>query len=94
VVTAAVGKNTLQFVGAGTSDSYGLLIDDVSLVRAGTTQNIVVNGNFENPNVYGSWQIKTDILGWRGVGIEIGFGPSAYGIGNSQLCELDGNRNY
>lgn len=46
VVTASVGKNTLQFVGAGTSDSYGLLIDDVSLVRSGTTQNIVVNGGF------------------------------------------------
>lgn len=45
-VASLVGKNSLQFVGAGTSDSYGLLIDDVSLVRDGTTANIVINGNF------------------------------------------------
>ncbi len=94
VVSAGVGKNTLQFAGAGTSDSYGLLIDDVSLVRLGTTQNIVVNGGFESPNTSGAWTIKSDILGWAGIGIEVGFGPNAYGIGSSQLCELDGNRNY
>ncbi len=92
-VAAAVGKNSLQFVGAGISDSYGLLIDDVSLVRDGTTANIVVNGDFSSPNVHGSWGIFTDILGWKGIGIEIGH-PSAYGIGSSQQCELDGNQNY
>ena len=92
-VAAAVGKNSLQFVGAGTSDSYGLLIDDVSLVRDGTTANIVVNGDFSSPNVHGSWGIFTDIQGWKGIGIEIGH-PSAYGIGSSQECELDGNQNY
>ena len=92
-VAAVVGKNSLQFVGAGTSDSYGLLIDDVSLVRDGTTVNIVVNGDFSSPNVYGSWGIFTDIQGWKGIGIEIGF-HTAYGIGTSQECELDGNQNY
>lgn len=94
VVTASVGKNTLQFVGAGTSDSYGLLIDDVSLVRSATTLNIVVNGGFESPNTHGSWTIQNNIQGWRGEGIEIGYGPSAYGVGSSQWCELDGNRNF
>ena len=34
------------------------------------------------------------INGWRGVGIEIGSGPNAYGVGRGQLCELDGNSNY
>ena len=93
-VYAQVGQNSLQFAGAGRSDSYGLLIDNVGLVRSGTTQNIVVNGDFSVPNVYGSWGIFTDISGWKGVGIEVGHGPNAYGIGSGQLCELDGNGNY
>lgn len=43
-VTALVGRNTLQFSGAGTSDSYGLLIDDARLIRG--SSNIVINGDF------------------------------------------------
>jgi hypothetical protein len=91
-LTANVGQNSLQFIGAGISDSYGLLVDDVTLVRAGS--NIVLNGDFSSPNVHGSWGIFNDISGWKGTGIEIGFGPSAYGLGTSQECELDGNGNY
>lgn len=93
-ITVLPGKNSLQFVGAGVSDSYGLLIDNVQLVRQGTTTNIVVNGDFSSPNTYGSWGIFNDISGWLGVGIEIGHGPNAYGSGSGQVCELDGNANY
>lgn len=93
-VTAQVGKNVLQLIGAGTSDSFGLLIDNVRLVRKGTNQNIVVNGDFSHPNVGQSWGIFNNILGWEGKGIEVGFGPKAYGAGHEQLCELDGDANY
>jgi hypothetical protein len=93
-VTVQPGSNSLQFVGAGISDSYGLLIDNIKLVRQGTTANIVVNGDFSSPNEYGSWNIHNNIIGWLGIGIEIGYGPYVYGSGSSQVCELDGNGNY
>ena len=93
-VTALVGRNTLQFSGAGTSDSFGLLIDDARLIRGSV--DIVVNGDFQLPNVP-SWGLFTDISGWRGYEIEIGKGNAVYGLLGSttnQVCELDGNRNY
>lgn len=93
-VIVVAGRNKLQFEGAGISDSYGLGIDNVRFVRAGTTVNIAVNGDFELPNQYGSWGIFNDISGWRGVGIEIGFGTIYNLQWNSQVCELDGNTNY
>jgi hypothetical protein len=72
----------------------GLLIDNVSLVRQGTSANIVINGDFSSPNVHLSWSIFNDISGWQGTGIEVGYGPNAYGSGVDQVCELDGNTNY
>ena len=41
------GQNMLRIKGAGKSDGFGLTIDNVKLVRYGTTKNIVVNGDFE-----------------------------------------------
>jgi hypothetical protein len=93
-VTVQVGQNFLQLLGAGVSDSYGLLVDSVQLVREGTTTNIVQNGDFSAPNVHGSWGIFNDISGWKGNGIEVGYGPTAYGLGSNQEVELDGNANY
>ena len=93
-LTVQVGRNSLQFAGAGISDSFGLLIDNISLVRQGTSANIVVNGDFSSPDVHGSWGIFNDISGWFGTGIEVGYGPNAYGSGTGQECELDGNVNY
>jgi hypothetical protein len=94
-VTVIPGKNSLQFEGAGVSDSYGLLIDNIQLIRQGTTTNIVVNGDFSAPNVHGSWGIFNDISGWHGTGIEVG-SYNAYSISSSyyQVCELDGNANF
>jgi hypothetical protein len=63
-----------------------LTIDNVALVRVGTTVNIVVNGNFESPNFAGSWGIQTDIYGWKGFEIELGKG-TIYNAGwNSQVA--------
>ena len=94
-ITVQPGRNALQFSGAGISDSFGLLIDNVRFVRQGTSQNIVVNGDFSSPYVFQSWNIFNDINGWFGTGIKIGFGPNAFGApGLSQMVELDGNANY
>lgn len=66
----------------------------MQLIRYGNNQNIVVNGGFEQPNVGNSWGIFTNIPGWTGNGIEIGW-ASIYTSGwNSQVLELDGNANY
>lgn len=93
-VTAVIGQNSLQIEGAGISDSYGLTIDNVQLVRVGSAQNIVVNGDFQTPYQAGGWHIFNSIPGWQGLGIEIGWGD-IYNIDwNSQVLELDGNSNF
>ena len=93
-VSAVVGQNSLQIEGAGISDSYGLTIDNVQLVRVGSAQNIVVNGDFQTPYQAGGWHIFNSIPGWQGLGIEIGWGD-IYNIDwNSQVLELDGNSNF
>jgi len=52
VVTAVVGENILQFEGAGASDSVGLGVTNVALIQQGdsTNTNILINGNFSQPN--------------------------------------------
>ena len=94
VVYIKKGQNKLQIEGAGVQDSYGLTVDNVILKRDGTTTNIVVNGNFEQPNVGSSWGIFNNIQGWEGVGIEIGYGTIYNSQWNSQVVELDGNKNF
>lgn len=94
LVTVKPGQNTLQIEGAGISDSYGLIVDNVQLIRQGTTQNIVVNGGFEQPSVGFSWGIFNSIPGWVGKGIEIGYGTIYHNGWNSQVIELDGHSNY
>ena len=92
-VSVQAGENTLQFEGAGPADGLGLTIDNVRLVRDGV--DIVVNGGFSHPNVYGSWDLFDDIKGWYGQQIEVGRG-SIYNSqwGHSQVVELDGNSNF
>jgi len=41
-----------------------LTIDNVKLIRQGSSSNIVVNGEFEDPDVDNGWNIFTDITGW------------------------------
>ena len=88
------GENKLQIEGAGKSNSYGITIDNVRLVRYNTATNIVVNGDFEAPDVGYSWGIFNNIEGWEGVGIEVGWGKIYNGNWNSQVLELDGHINY
>ena len=88
-----VGQNMLKFEGAGTADGLGLTIDNVELVRYGTTKNIVVNGGFENPCLGRGWKIFNDIPGWWGNGFEVGSGH-LYNCGwKNQVVELDGRTN-
>ncbi len=46
-VQANEGVNTLTFVGEGTADGNGISIDNVTLSRDETGNNIIINGNFE-----------------------------------------------
>ena len=93
-VYAKVGQNMLKFAGAGCSDSFGLTIDNVRLVRYGDKRNIVVNGGFERPCVGRGWKIFNDIPGWWGSGFEVG-SAHLYNCkwGKTQVVELDGHRN-
>ena len=94
IVNVDGGENKLQFEGAGSSNSYGITIDNVRLVRQSTTTNIVINGQFENPDVGHSWGIFNNIPGWEGIGIEVGWGKIYNDNWHSQVLELDGHKNY
>ena len=63
-VTVVVGTNTLSIQGAGTQDVFGLGIDNVQLVRVGSSENIVINGGFERPAQNGAWKYYAGIEGW------------------------------
>ena len=41
-----MGTNLLRFQGTGTSDGYGLLIDNVELFEKGTVEQYVMYGDF------------------------------------------------
>jgi hypothetical protein len=45
-VNAVQGSNNLTIAGAGLSDTYGLLIDNVTLKQQGSTVNLLKNGGF------------------------------------------------
>lgn len=47
------GQNTLLIKAAGGIEAYGLTIDNVKLVRKGSTDNIIDNGDFEAPGANG-----------------------------------------
>lgn len=49
------GQNTLYIKAAGGIEAYGLTIDNVKLVRKGSTDNIIDNGDFEAPGS-GGWK--------------------------------------
>jgi hypothetical protein len=97
-VTAIVGANILQFEGAGASDSVGLDFTNVALIQQGdvTNTNIVVNGDFSQPNQGGGVSDYNSIPGWTGNGLEIGAGPLYGDVWSNvtQLCELDATVNY
>jgi len=45
-VEGVVGKNILSFAGSGKTDSFGLTIDNVKLVRNINSKSLLTNGNF------------------------------------------------
>jgi hypothetical protein len=68
-VTSCVGKNSLHFIGTGTSDSLGHTIDNVKLHRTSFCgyQDVIVNGGFEEGHTLGNtWAIFPNgkIPGW------------------------------
>lgn len=65
------GKNRLDFVGKGVSDSYGAQVDNIKLVRKSHFgyKNYIKNGDFEEGHNLGigGWLIFKDgqFKGWR-----------------------------
>ena len=57
--------------------------------------NVLVNGDFEQPNVSGGWKILTSIPGWTvSLNAEIGFGLIYNNYWTTEkITELDSNEN-
>lgn len=53
----------------------------------------MVNGGFEEPNFGESWSFLKVVKGWVTEEIEIGNGKIYNSAWESQICELDGNKN-
>ncbi len=95
VFTASSESAKIQFLATGTSDSFGGLIDSVSVVENGVDGagvNLIQNGSFENGYIVtahnGKWQVFESIEGWAAYvsspvqpRIEIQNGPTIGGLG-------------
>lgn len=74
IIKGRYGKNRLDFVGKGVSDSYGAQIDNVKLVRKTKygSKNYIKNGDFESGHNLGIggwfWYDDGAFKGWRSVG--------------------------
>lgn len=79
-------QNTLTFKATGVSEGYGLALDNVNLHKIGTRDNLLVNGDFETPNVGNGWQIFQNPMGWIGNEVEIGYGLIYNKEWTSQVC--------
>lgn len=91
------GKNSIHFIGAGDSDSYGSQIDNVKLIKG--KKNYIKNGGFEEGYYLETeWLIfkNGEYLGWSCKDeMEVGWGR-IYNIRwniDTHVCELDANRN-
>jgi hypothetical protein len=107
--TATGTTAKIQILGSGTSDSYGGLIDSVSLVEENlaSAPNLITNGSFEDGYTVtdhsGQWQVFESIPGWSAYlsepvtgRIEVQNGPTIGGIAaaeGSAKVELDAHNN-
>lgn len=93
-VYAKPGENVLQLRGTGTSDYYGLTVDNIRLVKDGDQRNLIINSGFENPKIKDKWVgYAGGVEGWICTYMEIGNGPIYNKRWNSQVCELDAASN-
>ena len=100
IVQLKAGENVLEFDAAGSSDSYGLNIDNVKLYASWNSTNLIVNGNFETPELGGAnkWNyFNGGIFGWEAMKAEVGHCQTVYNgywsAANDQCIELDSDSN-
>mgnify|MGYP001950357951 CR=1 FL=1 len=93
-VTVKPGENKLEIKGTGKSDGYGLTIDNFKLVNEVTGEDLLVNGDFEQPNVGKSWKNTDNLPGWEGSNTEVGWGKIYNDHWDSGVVELDSSRNF
>lgn len=74
IVYPVSGSNQLLISGINSTSNKGITVDNVTLIpQFGTfSQNLVINGEFENPNIGGNWIRVYNFRGWTG-SIDIGY---------------------
>ncbi len=98
-VRLKAGVNTLEFDGAGPSDSYGLTIENVKLFSAYNNTNLISNGAFSQPALAdNTWTyINNGIPSWWAAKAEIGDANHVYNpawpASSGQCVELDSDSN-
>lgn len=92
-VKGRVGVNTLRFSGEGRSDGLGTTYTNVRLLNG--SRDLIINGNFNQPNVGRGWRIFNTIPGWTGGEIEVGWGRiyNPRWSPSTHINELDGRHN-
>ena len=94
-VYAREGDNLLYLRGVGARDAKGLGVDNVRLVKDGSTQNLVSNGDFENPKLnFDSQGFNGGIPSWVCEYMEMGIGKSLNKRWPTQIFKLDSYRSY
>ncbi len=74
-VYAKEGQNILQLRGKGISDSNGVTVDNIRLVKDGSIQNLILNGGFEDPKVETNLKVfRGGVPGWSSDIMELGPG--------------------
>ena len=98
-VRLIAGANILAFDGAGVSDGNGLIIDNVRLISAFNSTNLITNGDFSNvgPVIPGQMIFNNGIPGWFAKRAEVAncrqFFNNLWPVSSGSCIELDSNSN-
>jgi len=95
------GDHTIELAGAGRSNSYGTVVDNVVLMKNDTFtlgENLISNGSFEDHGALnrGGWGTFESLDGWISPEGVIEVQERNYGTGNENgnaVVELDAHRN-
>jgi hypothetical protein len=93
------GANILAFDGAGVSDGSGLIIDNVRLISAFNSTNLISNGDFSNvgPVIPGQMIFDNGIPSWFAQRAEVAncrqFFNNLWPVSSGNCIEIDSNSN-
>lgn len=85
--------NYLRFQGNGNQTLKGMSIDNVQLMKAGSTFNVLINGDFESPGRMWGLQLSQSIPGWFSDSlIKINHGNAYNNVFRSRVCWFGSDR--